>query len=92
MINLKEQTDAQIEKSRQAKPAFMARVEQEIQQAQDRQLDLVKINNGNGNVLPIPAVFVVDQDGKVAWRSVHVDYRGRAEPAEIISVLENLVT
>ena len=217
MINLKEQTDAQIEKSRQAKPNFMARVEQEIQQAQDRkidaaavavgqaapdfelpnadgqavslanligkgplvitfyrggwcpycnlqlralqneletihslgaelvaispqtpdeslshaeivavgypvlgdqdaaaatqygvawevpefllehmrvdrQLDLVKINNGNGNVLPIPSVFVIGQDGKVAWRSVHVDYRGRAEPAEIISVLKKLVT
>ena len=58
----------------------------------DRQLDLVKINNGNGNVLPIPAVFVVGQNGKVAWRSVDVDYRRRAEPAEIISVLEKLAT
>ena len=56
----------------------------------DRQLELVKINNGNGTVLPIPAVFVVDQHGKVAWRSVDVDYRSRAEPAEIISVLEML--
>ncbi|WOD06801.1 peroxiredoxin-like family protein [Marinomonas sp. GJ51-6] len=56
----------------------------------DRGLDLEAINNGNGNVLPIPATFVIDRDGKVAWRFVDVDYRTRSEPADIIEALKKL--
>lgn len=54
----------------------------------DRNLDLADINNGNSNVLPIPATFVIGRDGIVLWRYVDVDYRTRAEPSDIISVLE----
>lgn len=56
----------------------------------DRKLDLDKINNGNGNVLPIPATFILGQDGLVTWRYVNVDYRTRSEPDEIIEALKNL--
>ncbi|MEG3765904.1 peroxiredoxin-like family protein [Alteromonas sp. 14N.309.X.WAT.G.H12] len=56
----------------------------------DRQLDLTEINNGNGNVLPIPATFVLNQKGEVVWRFVDVDYRKRAEPDDIISALSAL--
>ncbi len=56
----------------------------------DRKLDLEKINNGNGNVLPIPATFILGQDGVVTWRYVNVDYRTRSEPDEIIEALKNL--
>ena len=55
-----------------------------------RKLDLEKINNGNGNVLPIPATFVLGKDGVVTWRYVNVDYRTRSEPDEIIEALKNL--
>ncbi len=55
-----------------------------------RQLDLQAINNGNGNVLPIPATFVIGRDGVVAWRFVDVDYRTRAEPDAIIEALHQL--
>ena len=53
----------------------------------DRQLDLDVINNGNGGILPIPATFVIAQNGKVTWRFVDVDYRTRAEPDDIINAL-----
>jgi len=53
----------------------------------DRQLDLDVINNGNGSILPIPATFVIAQNGKVTWRFVDVDYRTRAEPDDIINAL-----
>jgi peroxiredoxin len=53
----------------------------------DRKLDLEVINNGNGNVLPIPATFVIGQDGVVTWRYVDVDYRTRTEPEDIIQAL-----
>lgn len=56
----------------------------------DRDLDLEKINNGNGNILPIPATFVLGCDGVVKWNYVNVDYRTRSEPNEIIEALKNL--
>ncbi|WP_405248108.1 peroxiredoxin-like family protein [Cellulophaga sp. Asnod2-G02] len=56
----------------------------------DRKLDLKKINNGNGSILPIPATFVVGTDGLVQWSYVDVDYRTRAEPEEILEALRKL--
>tara|TARA_R110002049_G_scaffold26721_2_gene92820 strand:- start:124 stop:774 length:651 start_codon:yes stop_codon:yes gene_type:complete len=56
----------------------------------DRNLDLIKINNGNGNILPIPATFVLGSDGIVKWSYVNVDYRTRSEPDQIIEVLKSL--
>ncbi|PWQ93949.1 peroxiredoxin-like family protein [Leucothrix arctica] len=56
----------------------------------DRGLDLEAINNGNANILPIPATFVIGQDGVVAWRFVDVDYRTRSEPQDIIDALKQL--
>ena len=56
----------------------------------DRNLDLEIINNGNGSVLPIPATFVLGQDGVVTWRYVDVDYRTRSEPQDIINALKKL--
>jgi len=57
----------------------------------DRQLDLESINNGNANILPIPATFIVDKHAKVIWRFVDVDYRTRSEPEDIIQALQKLV-
>ena len=56
----------------------------------DRELNLTKINNGNADVLPIPATFILDRSGKVVWSFVDVDYRKRSEPSDIIEVLKNL--
>lgn len=44
--------------------------------------------NGNGRwSLPIPATYVIDQDGVVVYAWVDADYRNRAEPAEALAVL-----
>lgn len=56
----------------------------------DRQLDLAKINNGDGTILPIPATFVLNKEGKVIWRFVDVDYRKRSEPSDIIKALKDI--
>ncbi|CAA6690519.1 MULTISPECIES: peroxiredoxin-like family protein [unclassified Lentimonas] len=56
----------------------------------DRKLDLAAINGGNGNILPIPAIFVVNREGIVVWKFVDVDYRKRAEPSDILEALERL--
>lgn len=57
----------------------------------DRNLELAEINNGNGNMLPIPATFVLGRDGVVAWRYVDVDYRTRAEPEDVVAALRKLI-
>ncbi|MCK8131249.1 peroxiredoxin-like family protein [Pseudoalteromonas sp. 2CM28B] len=57
---------------------------------EDRGLDLESLNNGNGSILPIPATFVLDSEGKVMWRYVDVDYRTRSEPQDIINALKAL--
>ncbi|MBQ0788507.1 MAG: AhpC/TSA family protein [Oceanihabitans sp.] len=56
----------------------------------DRNLDLETINNGNRNILPIPATFILDTNGVVKWSYVNVDYRTRSEPNEIIDALKRL--
>ena len=53
-----------------------------------RNLDLETINNGNANILPIPATFVIGCDRVVTWRYVDVDYRTRSEPDDIIEALK----
>ena len=55
-----------------------------------RKLDLETINNGNGSILPIPATFILGQDGVIKWNYVNVDYRTRSEPEEIIEALKKL--
>ncbi|WP_417860461.1 peroxiredoxin-like family protein [Winogradskyella sediminis] len=56
----------------------------------DRKLDLGNINNGNKNILPIPATFILSKDGVVIWNYVNVDYRTRSEPDDIIEALKSL--
>ncbi|AFM03219.1 Peroxiredoxin [Bernardetia litoralis DSM 6794] len=56
----------------------------------DRNLDLETINNGNENILPIPATFILNSDGVIKWSYVNVDYRTRSEPDEIIDALKNI--
>ena len=41
--------------------------------------------NGNGQwVLPVPATYLVDRSGVVAWAHVEADYRRRAEPQDVL--------
>jgi peroxiredoxin len=47
--------------------------------------------HGNGAwCLPVPATFILNTDGTVAWRFVDVDFSHRAEPADIIAALRRL--
>jgi peroxiredoxin len=44
--------------------------------------------NGNGRwVLPLPATYVIDTEGRIAYAHVEADYRERAEPTEVLAVL-----
>jgi peroxiredoxin len=44
--------------------------------------------NGNGRwVLPVPATYVIDRDGRITFAHVEADYRERAEPAAVLAAL-----
>ena len=44
--------------------------------------------NGNGRwVLPMPATYVIEQDGRIVFSHVEADYRERAEPADVMAAV-----
>ena len=44
--------------------------------------------NGNGRwVLPLPATYVIDRDGRIAYAHVEADYRERAEPRDVLAAV-----
>lgn len=44
--------------------------------------------NGNGRwVLPLPATYVIDRDGRVVYAHVEADYRKRAEPSDVLAAV-----
>ena len=53
-------------------------------------LDLTEYNAVDEWILPVPAVYVIDQQGIVRFADVNADYTVRAEPQEIIEVLKKL--
>jgi peroxiredoxin len=48
------------------------------------------VNVGHGDELPLPATFVVAQDGTISWRHVDPDYVQRADPDDIVAALRDL--
>lgn len=48
------------------------------------------VNDGHGDELPLPATYVLDADGTVAWRFVNADYIRRAEPDDIVAALRSI--
>ena len=44
--------------------------------------------NGNGRwVLPVPATYVIDRNGRVVYAHVKADYRERAEPTDVLKAV-----
>ncbi|MEH2146563.1 MAG: hypothetical protein V7K63_00045, partial [Nostoc sp.] len=52
---------------------------------------LPRYNGDESFELPIPATFVVSQDGKVVYAFVDADYTNRLDPIEIVSILRNIL-
>ncbi|MGB5988545.1 MAG: peroxiredoxin-like family protein [Marinifilaceae bacterium] len=53
-------------------------------------IDLAKINDNAPNELPVPATFVIDQKGIIKYVFIDADYTRRAEPFDILEVLEEI--
>jgi len=53
--------------------------------------DLPLVNDDASWVLPMPARFVVGQDGVIAYAEINPDYTQRPDPSELLPVLDRLV-
>lgn len=53
-------------------------------------LEIPERHGNDAWFLPIPAVFLLDRSGKVAWRFADVDFTYRAPPERIIAALRQL--
>jgi len=54
-------------------------------------VDLSIINGEPSGTLPMPARYVIGQDGVIAYAEVNPDYTRRPEPDELLPVLERLL-
>jgi len=52
--------------------------------------DLTQFNGENSWTLPMPARYVIDQDGLIAYAEVNADYTRRPEPSDIFAILDQL--
>ena len=57
---------------------------------QDSMSDLAAFNGELSYVLPIPATYVIDQDGTVRYAFVDPDYTRRADPEDVLEVLDGM--
>jgi peroxiredoxin len=53
-------------------------------------LDVPAVNGDDSWELPIPATYVIDQDGIITFAYINKNYTERCEPAEIITALEKM--
>lgn len=53
--------------------------------------DLAVVNGEPSWTLPMPARFLIGQDGKIAYAEVNPDYTVRPDPEELLPALRNLV-
>lgn len=52
--------------------------------------DLARINGEPSWTLPMPARYVIDRDGVVAYAEVNPDYTMRPDPSELFPILDSL--
>ncbi len=50
---------------------------------------LKKTHSDESQQLPIPATFIINQQGEISWRQFDPDYKNRASVKEILLALEN---
>lgn len=53
-------------------------------------LDLLSLYGSDSGFLPVPATFVIDQEGITRYAFVDPDFRHRAEPADVVKALGEL--
>ncbi len=53
-------------------------------------IDVAARNGEGGHVLPMPATYVLDRSGRIAWAHVDADFTARADPGEVVAAVRAL--
>jgi len=53
-------------------------------------IDLEAYNNNSSNQLPLAVTYIIDKDLTIQYAFIEADYKKRAEPSELIGVLNSL--
>ncbi len=62
-----------------------------IETYQQLGFNLPEYNGNDSWELPVPATFIISQSGKIRFAFVDADYSKRAEPSEVVELLQELV-
>lgn len=66
------------------------KLDEEVADIYEKKFDLSHHNNSTAQELPLPATYVITQNGVVVYSFLDTDYRNRAEPKEVIKALESI--
>jgi peroxiredoxin len=61
-----------------------------VQASYEKAFGLSEVNGDDSGELPLAATYVIDQSGTIRWAFLDADYRNRAEPGDVVAVLEGL--
>jgi peroxiredoxin len=84
-------SDAQVETSSAFGLAFRVD-DQTLTKYKGFGIDLESASGQQHHALPIPAVYVINQEGKIVFAHSDPDYRQRLEPRKILAALEGLTS
>lgn len=61
-----------------------------VQASYEQGFGMSEFNGDDSGELPLAATYVIDQSGTIRWAFLDADYRNRAEPQDVVTVLEGL--
>lgn len=65
-------------------------VPEQVEYYRNHNRDIGEMNGTDRWFLPVPATYVIDRDGMIAYDFVELNHRLRAEPSEVIAVAASL--
>ncbi|MEM8886895.1 MAG: peroxiredoxin-like family protein [Bacteroidota bacterium] len=68
------------------------KLSEEVGEMYQNAFDLHAYNGDESKELPLAATYVIDTDGRIQYAFLDAEYRNRAEPAEILAILDKLNT
>jgi peroxiredoxin len=66
------------------------RLNQKVSNSYKKDFDLHEYNGDDSDELPLPATYIIDTDGIIRYAFLNANHRYRAEPFEILNVLNEI--
>ncbi|NEN22337.1 AhpC/TSA family protein [Cryomorpha ignava] len=60
----------------------------DVADSYNKAFDMNGYNGDESNELPLPATYIINEDGRIIYAFLNADYRNRAEPSELTEILK----